>query len=120
MSEIQGRKCFACGEVANGYAVAGHVKKKSNAAYFCKNEECKEFIGTLCRCMNTMNRRLKDGPLYPATKEVKATKKRKAQPARPSECQRLFKIYKKRWKPELDTEFFPHPDGFEARGVTKI
>jgi hypothetical protein len=110
-----GRKCDYCGEpTTNGYAVAAHLKKRSNAIYFCKEEKCSRTISDLCKCVNIMNRRLRDGALYPARKKTKKLE------AAPSECQRLFSLYEKTWESRLDREAFPHPDYFRDLGIEMI
>lgn len=109
------RKCDYCGEpTANGYAVAAHLLKKSNAIYFCKEERCRNIISELCMCVNIMNRRLKEGPIYLARKKTKKLA------AAPSECQRLFARYEKTWEDRLDRDAFPHPDYFRDMDIEKI
>jgi len=109
------RKCDHCGETeGNGYAVAGHLKKRSNAMYFCKEKKCREVISTLCKCVNIMNRRLKEGAIYPAQKKTKN------KPDIPSECQTMFIKYKETWSSTFDVEAFPHPNYFRDMGIEKI
>ena len=103
------RKCGYCGEPkANGYAAAAHLLKKSNAIYFCKDEKCRKVISTLCACVNIMNRRLKEGAIYPAQKNLK------------SECQRMFLRYQEHWEERLDREAFPDPKYFQEMGIESI
>ena len=109
------RNCDYCGEpTANGYAVAAHLRKRSNAIYFCKEEKCHKVISTLCHCVNIMNRRFKDGAIYPAKKKTKKS------PARKSECQRMFLRYEECWEEKLDREAFPDPKYFQDLGIEKI
>ena len=109
------KKCAYCGEAkANGYAVAAHLTKRLNTIYFCKEEECVRIISVLCMCVNIMNRRLKEGPLYPAKKKTKKNA------ASPSECQRLYARYKQLWSPQIDYEAFPHPNYFKDAGIKNM
>lgn len=106
MSEISGKICFSCGEGGViGYAVAAQLKKRSNAIYYCPG--CRNLTWTLCKCMNTMNRRLEE-------------KHNQMKSGKTSECSKLFEIYSKIWNKDMDQRVFPNPREFVARGIKKI
>ncbi len=104
------RKCVSCGDPdVNGYGVAAHVRKRSNMMYFCKKQECRSVVATLCKCVNIMNRRIDGGVLYPA-------KKKKGGGYTKSELDTIFEMYLSAWTPKLeDKEAFPEPAQFRRK-----